>query len=257
MGRDRQRATLDGGIGLDINRLMKRGSLVPGASTSSSVIWYDSNYGDEIAQGIISADMTGAIAGTFRITFNGWFQEFILETRERHFGGRQWYFFCPKARRICSTLWMPPGASHFAARQAWGRRVAYASQFLDETNRAHRGQAKINKKLCRVAGAMTLTIGRSLPSRNGCAGVNLQSGRSQVRSLRAHTRLRVSRVGPKIDSQDQLRTETAESEPRLRFNEINGLFKKLANIFRFKWNQPNISRGQLRRDRDPKDHYVD
>ena len=33
-------------------------------------------------------------------------------------------------------------------REAWGtRRVAYASQFLDADNRAHRGKAKIKTKL--------------------------------------------------------------------------------------------------------------
>jgi hypothetical protein len=43
---------------------------------------------------------------------------------------------------------MPPGATRFCSRQAWGiRRVAYSSQFLDPDNRAHRGKAKIKAKL--------------------------------------------------------------------------------------------------------------
>ena len=42
---------------------------------------------------------------------------------------------------------MPPGATRFCSRRAWGRRVAYASQFLDRDNRAHRGQAKIKARL--------------------------------------------------------------------------------------------------------------
>ena len=42
---------------------------------------------------------------------------------------------------------MPPGATHFRCRQGWGRQVAYASQFLDPNNRAHRGKAKIKSRL--------------------------------------------------------------------------------------------------------------
>jgi hypothetical protein len=37
-------------------------------------------------------------------------------------------------------------------RQRWGRSVAYASQFCDRINRAHRGIAKINARLCRIGG---------------------------------------------------------------------------------------------------------
>ncbi len=38
--------------------------------------------------------------------------------------------------RRASVLWMPPGASCFASRQAWGREVAYASQFITAPFRA-------------------------------------------------------------------------------------------------------------------------
>lgn len=49
--------------------------------------------------------------------------------------------------RRASVLWKPPGATRFCSRQAWGRQVAYASQFLDRDNLAHRGQAKIKSRL--------------------------------------------------------------------------------------------------------------
>src|SRR5262245_38135032 len=51
-----------------------------------------------------------------------------------------------------SVLWMPPGARSFRCRQGWGRSVAYQSQFFDRDNRAHRGQAKIKARLCRIGG---------------------------------------------------------------------------------------------------------
>ena len=43
----------------------------------------------------------------------------------------------------CGGQW---GATEFRCRQAWGRRVAYSSQFLDPDNRAHRGKAKIKAR---------------------------------------------------------------------------------------------------------------
>lgn len=54
--------------------------------------------------------------------------------------------------RRAMVLWMPPGAHSFACRQRWGRQVAYNSQFLDRDNRAHRGKAKINSRLCSIGG---------------------------------------------------------------------------------------------------------
>jgi hypothetical protein len=40
-----------------------------------------------------------------------------------------------------------PGAQRFRSRQAWGRQVAYASQFSDPDNRAHLGKARIKARL--------------------------------------------------------------------------------------------------------------
>jgi hypothetical protein len=75
-----------------------------------------------------------------------------MEAFPRFYGGRQWYFLCPVTNRRASVLWKPPGATAFASRQRWGRQVAYASQFSDRTDRAHRGKARINSRLCAVGG---------------------------------------------------------------------------------------------------------
>ena len=45
------------------------------------------------------------------------------------------------------TLFKPLGANYFASRHAWGRRAAYASQFLDPVGRAWRTKAKIKNRL--------------------------------------------------------------------------------------------------------------
>src|SRR4051812_44289124 len=63
-------------------------------------------------------------------------QSFSLVSEARHFGGLQWYVICPRTRRRVRVLFRPLGATFFASRYAWGRRAAYASQFLDPIGRA-------------------------------------------------------------------------------------------------------------------------
>ena len=147
-----QRVRLESGLKLDINRLIRRGFIRPGVITGTvGIAWTDKYTGDEIASGLITADLSG-IEGWFRIQLGSLDQRIMLTTRRRHFGGRQWYFVCPYTNRPASVLWKPPGAQSFASRQKWQRQVAYASQFMDRDARAHQGKAKINSKLCSIGG---------------------------------------------------------------------------------------------------------
>ena len=57
-------------------------------------------------------------------------------------------------RRLCSSggrpvwvLYRPLGPAYFTSRHAWGRRAAYASQFLDPIGRAWRTKAKVKAVL--------------------------------------------------------------------------------------------------------------
>src|SRR6516225_3403736 len=99
-----------------------------------------------------TADMSGERAGWLRIRLGQLDQCIYLVARRRHFGGRQWFFKCPHLHSLATVLWMPPGAHSFACRERWGRRVAYASQFMDRIARGHRGGAKIKSRLCSVGG---------------------------------------------------------------------------------------------------------
>jgi hypothetical protein len=147
MPRQRQRVTLESGLKLDLNELIRQNLLQPGRRFGPYRIRWTNNYtGEEVATALIAGNM-GPEVGWLRIQLGSLDQWVDLVSQPRHFGGRQWYFECPVAYRRCTVLWKPPGATGFCSRDAWARRVAYASQFLDADNRAHHGKAKIKARL--------------------------------------------------------------------------------------------------------------
>lgn len=152
MSRARERVTLENGLKLDLNRLARKGFVKPGAYRGSGISWTNSYTGEELASGWVTADMLDPQGGWLRIKLGELDQTITLTSHPRHFGGRQWYFVCPRTTRTISVLWMPPGARSFASRQHWGRQAAYHSQFLTPIDRAHRGKARINSRLCAIGG---------------------------------------------------------------------------------------------------------
>ena len=148
MPRQRHRACLQHGIKLDLNRLARQGLVKPGAQTGPFVIrWMNTYWQEEVASGLISADMQREPEGVLRIQIGELDQTIILIASRRHYGGQQWYFICPAMNLRASALWMPLGAHRFASRQAWPRQVAYSSQFMTADERAHLGKAKIKSRL--------------------------------------------------------------------------------------------------------------
>ena len=147
MPRYRQRVCLEAGLKFNLYKLMRQGCIVPGAWSSFHMRWTDNYTGEETASANFTCHMQAQHEGTLRIQMNDTEQTIFLVPKPRRFGGHQWYFICPVMNRCASVLWRPPGATRFCSRQAWGRRVAYASQFLDPDNRAHRGKAKIKARL--------------------------------------------------------------------------------------------------------------
>ena len=148
MPKPRQRACLEEGLKLDLNRLARQGFVRRGMRWGPiGIRWHWTYTGEEIATGLITSNMEGPCGGWFRIQIGNLDQSIDLVAEPRNFGGRQWYFECPSTWRQCSVLWMPPGARRFCSRQVWKRSVAYASQFADPDNRAHIGKAKIKSRL--------------------------------------------------------------------------------------------------------------
>lgn len=140
MPRDRQRLTLESGPKLDLARLIPSGAGKPGRHIQC-VLTYRSG---ETITTILKLSDSG---GLLELSFQGRQQSFSLVSEPRHFGGLQWYVACPKTGRRVRVLYRPLGATFFASRFGWGRRAAYASQFLDPIGRAWRTKAKVKTAL--------------------------------------------------------------------------------------------------------------
>jgi hypothetical protein len=135
MARPRKRVPLEDGLKLDLNKLHVQA--VSQGETTQHVIRLGPRYsGDARRFGLLVWCFSSATRGSVRLLLGSLDQSIDLVAVARHFGGRQLYFLCPTTGRRASVLWMPVGASCFASRQAWGREVAYASQFITAPFRA-------------------------------------------------------------------------------------------------------------------------
>jgi hypothetical protein len=61
------------------------------------------------------------------------------------YGGRRWWFQCPRTGRRTTKLYLPNGGRHFWSRQAY--RLGYACQREDRFSRLQRRAAKLNRQL--------------------------------------------------------------------------------------------------------------
>jgi hypothetical protein len=132
---------------LDLNHLARKGFIKFGANIGARGISWGNAHRGEIASGVITAGMTDPSRAWFQIAIGRFSQQITLVSRPRHLGGRQWFFACPATGRLATVLWKPPGASRFCSRQAWGRRVAYRSQFQNASDRAYLGKERIKARL--------------------------------------------------------------------------------------------------------------
>jgi hypothetical protein len=82
MARSRQRVRLEAGLKLDINQLLRRGRNQPGSK----------------------ADLSSRVRGWMRVKSGSLDQTIELVSLARPYGGRQWYFLCPRTGRQASAL---------------------------------------------------------------------------------------------------------------------------------------------------------
>jgi hypothetical protein len=138
MPRPRQRVRLEDGLKLDLimNKLIRDGFAKWGELRRGLIHWRRIRSGEIVSLGIIEANLLSEPFGWLTLEIGSLVQRIQLCAEWRHFGGVQWYFMCPASGRKASVLWLVPGAKRFLSRQAWGRQVAYGSQFETPHDRA-------------------------------------------------------------------------------------------------------------------------
>ena len=131
----------EAGLKLDLNVLLRDGHVKRGQSRCGTISW--NRCGERDAEGSFEVGLPheAGVPGWVALKVGSLDQRIQLNAAARHFGGAQWYFLCPVTGRRVSVLWLPPGARRFASRQAWGRQVAYGSQFETPFDRALSGGA--------------------------------------------------------------------------------------------------------------------
>jgi hypothetical protein len=147
MGRWRYRVRLEDGLKLDLNRLFRDGLAKRGEVRRAVITWCRGSSDDMLAAGIIEADFRQEPFGWITVKVGKLEQRLQCSGEWRNFGGIQWYFICPGVAARASVLWLIPGADRFLSRQAWGRRVAYGSQFETWHERAFSRSAEIRRRL--------------------------------------------------------------------------------------------------------------
>jgi hypothetical protein len=146
MARWRERVPLESGLKLDINRLIRDDIIRPGEHSIWRITWRTGD-GHVYDSARAITEMRPGKFPHLTIEHAGREQQISLCFAHRHFGGRQWYFACPRTHERVSVLWKPPGSPYFASRHAFGRQVAYSSQFETPRDRAISQARSIRNRL--------------------------------------------------------------------------------------------------------------
>jgi hypothetical protein len=142
-GRYGGRPTVEAALKLDLHHLIRTGSFRPDATVTGSLAWTDGYTGEHRASIGYEATM-GDERGWVRLgytTTNHWTGQTTqhdytveLATTPQPFGGRRWWWVCPKRRDLVAKLYMPSGGVIFASRKA--HRLAYRCQRQSPYDRA-------------------------------------------------------------------------------------------------------------------------
>lgn len=153
-GRSGGRPTVESGLTLNLPRLFKTGWLKPGTWTSGVLRWSNVGTGEEIASMGFEGRL-GEEEGYIRLYWtstNRWSGEkrecenrIALTTSSQPFGGRRWWFVCPRTGRRATRLHLPSGVHTFACRTAY--RLAYRSQRETPRDRALSRAFALRQKL--------------------------------------------------------------------------------------------------------------
>ena len=116
-----RKTTVEEGLILDIKDLVAKGALVPGwrkgtlswptgPETFAAVDYGSSTY----------PEGEGALWLWYVVDSKPTHYTVTLVSTVPHYGGRRWWFICPIKKIRVAKLYLPPGATTFASRQAYG-----------------------------------------------------------------------------------------------------------------------------------------
>jgi hypothetical protein len=147
------RPTVEDGLVLDLNRLIRQRIFRPGG-WAGSIVWSEVYSGRETAR-IGYECFMGQESGHVRLRYtvtNSWTNEkhhhdYVVQlvTIPQPFGGRRWWFVCPKRGDLVSKLYKPNGAGRFASQRVY--RLAYRSQRQSPYDRALDRAFKLRRRL--------------------------------------------------------------------------------------------------------------
>ena len=122
-----RKATVEDGLTLCVNDLVRKGAIIPGSVTNGGWRW--SYAGRPLAHIGYEADMRYPGMETMRLiyTTNGQSVNYLIRlvATSPNFGGRRWWFVCPIVRRDgkppyrVGKLHLPPGQRYFGSRRAY------------------------------------------------------------------------------------------------------------------------------------------
>jgi hypothetical protein len=147
MSKPRRRVCLEDGLMLNLNKLIGGGFAPSEGSPRSAIIRWTGSSGQGAFSGLVTITKESEERAALRVEVRNVHQELDLIAQPRRFGGVQWYFKCPVTEQRCLVVWMPPGATRFCSRQAWGKQVAYSSQFESPFSRAVGAREKVKSRL--------------------------------------------------------------------------------------------------------------
>jgi hypothetical protein len=148
-GRQGGSPTVENGLILDLNRLIRQRNILPGRSISGSLMWSDARSGEKIASVDFEASLVSQEHAWARLRYidDGELKDYRvqIEAATCHYGGVRWWWVCPLSAQRVAKLYLPPGATVFAARQT--NRLAYRSQRDGKIDRTHARQRRLYSKL--------------------------------------------------------------------------------------------------------------
>lgn len=150
-GRHGARSTIDSGLVLDINRLRRDGLL---RSHPGSLNWTETETGKAVASIGFDVQIEDEASGWIRLHYvvtlwdgqkrSSDYRVQLVSTPQP-FGGRRWWFTCPRTGNRVAKLYKPAGASLFLSREAHGR--GYRSQRRSAYDQAINQAFKLRRQL--------------------------------------------------------------------------------------------------------------